>query len=61
MVGTIQTILVTGPSPKDPNKLSGRTENNRVVNFSGDPMTKGQLIPVRIVEAMPNSLRGELA
>lgn len=42
MVGTTQIILVTGPSKKDPNILAGRTENNRVVNFKGDPALIGQ-------------------
>ena len=60
MVGTVQGILVTGPSKKNPDELNGRTENNRVVNFPGNPELIGQLISVRIVEAKPNSLRGEL-
>jgi tRNA-2-methylthio-N6-dimethylallyladenosine synthase len=58
MVGTIQKVLVAGPSRKDPQKLSGRTENNRVVNFDGTPDLIGQLISVKITEALPNSLRG---
>ncbi len=60
MVGTTQTVLVTGLSKKDPGQLQGRTENNRVVNFS---CTKTELIDdfteVIITEALPNSLRGE--
>src|SRR5699024_2548394 len=35
MVGTTQTVLIVGPSKRDPNELMGRTENNRVVNFPG--------------------------
>lgn len=58
MVGTIQSILVTGPSKKDHEILSGRTENNRVVNFKGNMELIGQLVTVRITEALPNSLRG---
>lgn len=61
MIGTTQTLLITGISKKDPNKLSGRTENNRVVNFKGPAELIGKLIPVRIIEALPNSLRGEMA
>ncbi|MBV8801495.1 MAG: tRNA (N6-isopentenyl adenosine(37)-C2)-methylthiotransferase MiaB [Gammaproteobacteria bacterium] len=61
MVGNIETILVIGPSKKDPLMLSGRTENNRVVNFKGTPDLLGQLVPVLINEALPNSLRGEIA
>jgi tRNA-2-methylthio-N6-dimethylallyladenosine synthase len=60
MVGTTQTILVTGHSRKDNNQMSGRTENNRVVNFNGSPELIGQLAAVKITESLPNSLRGIL-
>ncbi len=60
MVGTVQTVLVDGTSKKDPRQLAGRTENNRVVNFDGQPRLIGQFVQVRITEAMPNSLRGEI-
>ena len=60
MVGTTQRILVTGPSKKDPNVISGRTENNRVVNFEGPMSLCGQMCDVKITEALPNSLRGEI-
>ena len=58
MVGTVQTILVEGPSKKDPNELQGRTENNRVVNFVGHPRLIGQMIDVHIETAFSYSLRG---
>jgi tRNA-2-methylthio-N6-dimethylallyladenosine synthase len=58
MVGTVQRILVEGPSRKDPAQLSGRTENNRVVNFDGPPELVGQFVDVQITAALPNSLRG---
>lgn len=61
MVGSLQTILVTGPSPKNPDRMSGRTDNNRVVNFIGNSDLTGQLVTVKITEAHPYSLRGELA
>ncbi|WP_394424281.1 tRNA (N6-isopentenyl adenosine(37)-C2)-methylthiotransferase MiaB [Vreelandella stevensii] len=63
MVGSTQRILVTGFSPKDPGQLSGRTENNRVVNFRAANPTEliGYFVDVEITEALPNSLRGELA
>nr|WP_289143350.1 tRNA (N6-isopentenyl adenosine(37)-C2)-methylthiotransferase MiaB [uncultured Halomonas sp.] len=63
MVGTTQRILVTGFSPKDPGQLSGRTENNRVVNFRAANPTEliGYFVDVEITEALPNSLRAELA
>jgi tRNA-2-methylthio-N6-dimethylallyladenosine synthase len=60
MVGGQQRILVTAPSRKDPAQMSGRTENNRVVNFSGAATLTGQFVDVAITEALPNSLRGEL-
>jgi tRNA-2-methylthio-N6-dimethylallyladenosine synthase len=61
MVGSVQRILVTGVSKKDPGQLQGRTENNRVVNFaSRDPGLVGQFVDVRVGEALPNSLRGEM-
>jgi len=60
MVGTVQRILVEGPSRKDVNELAGRTENNRVVNFAGQPRLIGEFVDVRITAAMPNSLRGEI-
>jgi len=61
MVGTTQRILVNGYSKKDPGQLSGRTENNRVVNFRCDnPDLIGHFADVEIVEALPNSLLGQL-
>ncbi|MFL0806168.1 MAG: tRNA (N6-isopentenyl adenosine(37)-C2)-methylthiotransferase MiaB [Oceanobacter sp.] len=66
MVGKEETILVTGVSRKDPGELQGRTENNRVVNFRASDLPDngqeliGKFARVRIVDAYPNSLRGEL-
>ena len=61
MVGSEQQILVSDFSRKDPGQLQGRTENNRVVNFRSDDVELiGQFVKVRIDEALPNSLRGEL-
>lgn len=60
MVGTEQRILVTGPSKKSAKELSGRTENNRVVNFEAPSELLGQMVTLKITEARPNSLRGEL-
>ena len=58
MVGTVQHVLVTGPSKRTVGALQGRTENNRVVNFVAGEV--GPLVDVRIDEALPNSLRGTL-
>lgn len=60
MVGTRQTLLVDRPARKDPTQISGRTENNRVVNFNGSHALIGQFVDVIITEALPNSLRGEM-
>ncbi len=60
MVGTVQRVLVQRPSRKDTRMVAGRTENNRVVNFPGDTSLIGAFADVRITEALPNSLRGEL-
>jgi len=61
MVGTSQEILVTGQSKKDTADLQGRTENNRVVNFNcADHSIIGNFISVKITDALPNSLLGQL-
>jgi tRNA-2-methylthio-N6-dimethylallyladenosine synthase len=60
MVGSVQRILVERVSRKDAHQLAGRTENNRVVNFTAHPRLIGHFVEVRITEALPNSLRGEL-
>lgn len=61
MAGKTERLLVTGVSKKDPGQLQGRTENNRVVNFSSDDRGLiGQFVHVEITEALPNSLRGRL-
>lgn len=58
MIGTEQAILVTGTSKKDSNILSGRTDNNRIVNFEGNAPI-GKIVPVRIVRSLRNTLWGE--
>ncbi len=60
MVGSVQKILVEGPSKKDAGELMGRTENNRIVNFAGNPRLIGHFVAVNITEALPHSLRGEI-
>jgi len=65
MVGTVQRILVEGPSKKDASELQGRTENNRVVNFAAGAASDaqaliGQLVDVRITESHSYTLRGDL-
>ena len=61
MLGHTERVLITGYSKKDPGQLSGRTENNRVVNFrSSQTKLIGHFADILIKEALPNSLRGEL-
>ena len=58
MVGTVQRVLVEGPAKKDPAELCGRTDNNRVANFAGNPRLVGSFVDVAIEEARSHSLRG---
>jgi tRNA-2-methylthio-N6-dimethylallyladenosine synthase len=60
MVGTVQKVLVDGKSKRNSEELSGRTENFKTVNFAGSERLINQIIEVRIVEALANSLRGEI-
>lgn len=59
-VGTVQRVLVEGPSRKDKSELMGRTACNRIVNFPGAARLAGQMVDVTITEALPHSLRGEV-
>jgi tRNA-2-methylthio-N6-dimethylallyladenosine synthase len=61
MVGTTQKVLVEKLSKKSNSQVSGRTENNRWVNFDADASLIGEFVDVVITEALPNSLRGRLA
>ena len=60
MVGSIQQILVEGPSKKNPSELAGRTSNNRTVNFPGSARLAGHIVDMRITEALTHTLRGEI-
>ena len=60
MVGTVQRILVEGPSRKHPGEMAGRSANNRTVNFSGGRGLAGKFANVRVTRALSHSLRGEL-
>ena len=59
MVGSRQQVLVEGASRRTPEEMTGRTPNNRIVNFPGTPDWVGGIIPVRITHALAHSLRGE--
>jgi tRNA-2-methylthio-N6-dimethylallyladenosine synthase len=60
MVGTVQRVLVEGPSRRDRSELMGRTENNRIVNFAGPGRLVGRMVDLRVTQALPHSLRGEV-
>lgn len=60
MLDTEQRVLVEGPSKKNPMELSGRTENNRVVNFEGTPDMIGEFVDIHISDVFSNSLRGNV-
>jgi tRNA-2-methylthio-N6-dimethylallyladenosine synthase len=60
MVGTVQRILVEGASKKNAAELAGRTDNNRIVNFAGNPRLAGRFADVLVTAALPHSLRGEI-
>ncbi|NYZ63714.1 tRNA (N6-isopentenyl adenosine(37)-C2)-methylthiotransferase MiaB [Luteimonas deserti] len=60
MVGTVQTVLVEGPSRKDPTELTGKTENMRSVNFPAPARLIGRFVDVEITAALSNSLRGRV-
>jgi tRNA-2-methylthio-N6-dimethylallyladenosine synthase len=60
MVGTVQRVLIEGTSKKDASELAGRTDNNRIVNFMGNPRLINTFADVRITSALPHSLRGEI-
>jgi tRNA-2-methylthio-N6-dimethylallyladenosine synthase len=60
MVGTCQRVPVEAHSTQDADELCGRTENNRVVNFAGQPRLIGELVDVTVTAALAHSLRGEV-
>jgi tRNA-2-methylthio-N6-dimethylallyladenosine synthase len=63
MIGSVQRILVEGPSKKDPQEMQGRSENNRVVNFDGGPQAArliGQMLDIRITHSYTYTLRGDV-
>ena len=58
MVGSIERVLVEGRSKKSPEELTGRTGNNRVVNFPGPARLAGSFVEVQIERSLAHSLRG---
>jgi tRNA-2-methylthio-N6-dimethylallyladenosine synthase len=60
MIGSEYDVLVEGVSKKDPSKLSGRTNSNKVINFEGQERLIGHTVKIKVTEALPNSLRGNV-
>ncbi len=60
MIGSEYDVLVEGVSKKDPSKLSGRTNSNKVINFEGHERLIGHTVKIEVTEALPNSLRGNV-
>lgn len=60
MIGRCERVLVEGTAKKNAEELSGRTDNNRVVNFAGSKRLIGHFVDVHITAALPHSLRGEI-
>lgn len=60
MLGTVQRVLVIGPSRRGRGMMAARTDNNRIVNFVGDEMLTDKMVNVKITEVNPHTLLGEL-
>ncbi len=60
LVGTLQKVMVEGRSKTDPEKLTGRTEQNRLVHFTGEDSLIGKEATIRITRADPHALFGDL-
>jgi tRNA-2-methylthio-N6-dimethylallyladenosine synthase len=61
MVGSRQRVLIEGPARRNADELAGRTDNNRMVNFTGPHDLIGRFVDVTITAALSHSLRGEIA
>jgi tRNA-2-methylthio-N6-dimethylallyladenosine synthase len=60
-IGTVEEVVVEGPSRKDPDVLTGRTRQNKLVHFRADgPLGIGTFADVRVTKAAPHHLTGEL-
>ncbi|MBQ2161421.1 MAG: MiaB/RimO family radical SAM methylthiotransferase, partial [Firmicutes bacterium] len=59
-VGRTVEVLCDGPSKRNSNKLSGRTDTFKLVNFKGDPALMGQMLKVKITSSNTFSLEGEI-
>ena len=60
LIGTTVPVLVEGVSKNNPNRLTGRTDTHKLVNFDGQESHIGTIVPVTITEAKTFSLLGTL-
>ncbi len=60
MLGTVQRVLVLGPSRRGRGMMMARTDNNRIVNFVGEESLTNQMVNVKITVVNPHTLLGEL-
>ena len=60
MLGTVQRVLVVGPSKRGRGMMAARTDNNRIVNFVGEESLTDTMVNVKITEVFPHTLGGEL-
>jgi len=58
--GRIEEVLVESYSKQSKRDVTGRTRNNRAVNFEGDLSLVGRLVQAKITKAYAHSLRGEI-
>ena len=58
MIGKTERVLVEGVSLKRNTEIFGRTDNNKVINFSGDRKLISKFVDVRIDEMRVNTLHG---
>ncbi|MFD0914296.1 tRNA (N6-isopentenyl adenosine(37)-C2)-methylthiotransferase MiaB [Methylophilus luteus] len=61
MLGSVQRVLIDGPSWKDPTLLAGKTDNGRVVDIAADARFIHQMVQVKITDVYnPHRLVGEI-
>lgn len=60
-VGRVRPVLVESESKAGDGQMTGRTPQNRIVNFPGTTALKGCIVSVTITEAYAHSLKGRLS
>jgi tRNA-2-methylthio-N6-dimethylallyladenosine synthase len=61
-VGRVEEVVVEGPSKRDPDVLTGRTRQNKLVHFASEDgvLSAGTTAGVCVTAAAPHHLRGDL-